>query len=95
LSHDQAREISVLIAQGVRGKVIADRYGVARRTVYAALARLETEDVPRETELLARIARLEAELAQAKGEPAIKFRHGCKWCGKLNGCIHDEQKETP
>jgi DNA-binding CsgD family transcriptional regulator len=68
LSHDQAREISVLISQGVQGKVIADRYSVGRRTIYSALARLETADVPRETELLAKINRLEIELAQAKGE---------------------------
>jgi transposase len=43
LSHDQAREISVLIAHGVLGKVIADRYNVGRRTIYSALARLEAE----------------------------------------------------
>jgi len=51
LSHDQAREISVLISQGVQGKVIADRYNVGRRTIYAALARLETEEAMTSTYL--------------------------------------------
>ena len=43
LNHDQAREIMALIAQGVQGKVIADRYKVGRRTLYAAIARMDEE----------------------------------------------------
>ena len=34
---------------------------------------------------------IEAALEQpAQREPLIAFRHGCKWCGELNGCEHKQ-----
>jgi len=28
-------------------------------------------------------------------EPLIAFRHGCKWCGELNGCEHKQPAQEP
>ena len=40
------------------------------------------------------ITAIKAALAQpaqpAQREPLIAFRHGCKWCGELNGCEHKQ-----
>jgi hypothetical protein len=37
------------------------------------------------------IEKCKAALAQpAQREPLIAFRHGCKWCGELNGCEHKQ-----
>ena len=36
----------------------------------------------------------EEALAQpAQQEPLIAFRHGCKWCGELNGCEHKQPSQ--
>ena len=31
----------------------------------------------------------------AQREPLIAFRHGCKWCGELNGCEHRQPAQEP
>jgi len=31
----------------------------------------------------------------AQREPLIAFRHGCKWCGELNGCEHKQPAQEP
>jgi len=42
------------------------------------------------------IAIVEAALAKpAQREPLIAFRHGCKWCGELNGCEHKQSAQEP
>ena len=42
------------------------------------------------------ITAIKAALAQpAQREPLIAFRHGCKWCGELNGCEHKQPAQEP